>query len=249
MGCVSISTCCPLFASTPSRISVIRGIPLNHRRKIVSALTPSSSSLAENRRKLPVFLFDIMGTIVKDPFYENVPAFFGLSMGELMKEKHPTAWSEFEKGEILEDDFARKFFIDGRTFDYDGFKHCMRDGYAYIDGMKDILERLKTTGYEMHAFTNYPCWYMMIEEKLQLSRYMSWNFCSCKLGRRKPEKEIYMEALEHLRVLPTNCIFIDDRWENVEAASELGILGIKFENATKLEHDFIARGVKLERNP
>jgi len=31
---------------------------------------------ANEKRKLPVLLFDIMDTIVRDPFYEDVPAFF-----------------------------------------------------------------------------------------------------------------------------------------------------------------------------
>ncbi|KAG1331321.1 putative Haloacid dehalogenase-like hydrolase superfamily protein isoform 2 [Cocos nucifera] len=61
----------------------------------------STSGLTEER-KLPVLLFDIMDTIVRDPFYHDVPSFFRMSMKELLETKHPTAWAEFEKGLIDE---------------------------------------------------------------------------------------------------------------------------------------------------
>lgn len=195
-------------------------------------------------RKLPIFLFDVMGTIVRDPFYEDMPRFFGLSMKELMEVKHPTAWIEFEKGVITEEELAIKFFSDARAFDFDGLKQCMSDGYAYLDGIEDILQRLKLNGYEMHAFTNYPCWYLMIEKKLKLSTYLSWTFSSCETGKRKPEIEAYLEVSKHLGVPPSSCLFIDDRLANVEAASKLGMAGILFKNAYKLEQDLISLGIE-----
>lgn len=40
----------------------------------------STAAAADNSRKLPILLFDIMDTIVRDPFYHDVPAFFGYSL-------------------------------------------------------------------------------------------------------------------------------------------------------------------------
>lgn len=56
-------------------------------------------------------------TVVKDPF--------NMSLKELYSVKHPTAWVDFEKGEINEDVLVRKFFRDGRAFDSEGMKHMM----------------------------------------------------------------------------------------------------------------------------
>lgn len=36
----------------------------------------------------------------------------------------------------------------------------MRQGYSYIEGVEVLLEDLKKNGFEMHAFTNYPVWYV-----------------------------------------------------------------------------------------
>ncbi|KAK8937752.1 hypothetical protein KSP40_PGU012427 [Platanthera guangdongensis] len=197
------------------------------------------------KRKFPVFLFDVMDTIVRDPFYHDIPAFFKMSMKELLDEKHPTAWVEFEKGFIDETELAKKFFKDGRSFDLEGLKECLRRGYSYVDGIEELLHVLKQNNYELHAFTNYPVWYKMIEEKLKLSKYLSWTFSSCIIGKRKPSPDSYAEVIHRLNIAPASCIFIDDRVTNVEAAVNAGMVGIHFKNSDSLKQDLSLVGVEL----
>ncbi|OIW01135.1 hypothetical protein TanjilG_25243 [Lupinus angustifolius] len=198
-----------------------------------------------NQRKVPIILFDVMDTLVRDPFYHDVPSFFGMSMTELIHCKHPTAWIEFEKGFINEVELASKFFKDGRDFDLQGLKTCMTNGYSYIQDIEGLLLALKQNNYEMHAFTNYPIWYHLIEDKLKLSKYLSWTFCSCINGKRKPDTEFYMEVLSHLEVDPVNCIFVDDRQKNVEAAIEVGIRGVHFKNVNLLREELSLMGIDI----
>ncbi|XP_022149951.1 LOW QUALITY PROTEIN: flavin mononucleotide hydrolase 1, chloroplatic [Momordica charantia] len=230
----------------------------------------SSDSGSKSTGKLPVLLFDIMGTVVRDPFYDDVPAFFRMSMEELLELKHPTIWLEFEKGMIDEAELEKRFFKDGRPVDFEGLKNCMKSGYSYLEGIEELLNALKERNYEMHAFTNYPIWfvrkeiachflqlnvssifvisfcrYEMIEEKLKISRYLSWTFCSCKNGKRKPDPEFYLEAVRHLEVEPASCIFIDDRKKNVEAAKEVGIVGLHFRSADLLLQDLCLLGLDI----
>ena len=64
--------------------------------------------------KRPIhLLFDVMSTLVYDPFMVDLPAFLGMSFDELLASKHPTAWMEFERGEIDEATYLDKFFADG----------------------------------------------------------------------------------------------------------------------------------------
>ncbi|KAG7590902.1 HAD-like superfamily [Arabidopsis suecica] len=197
------------------------------------------------KRKLPILLFDVMDTIVRDPFYHDVPAFFGMPMKELLECKHPMAWIEFEKGLIDEEELARKFFIDGRDFDLEGLKECMRSGYSYLVGMQELLHTLAAHDFEIHAFTNYPIWYNIIEDKLKLSAYLSWTFCSCISGKRKPDPDFYREVVGHLGVEPCDCIFIDDRPTNVKCAIEIGMGGLCFQNAESLAKDLSHLGIDL----
>nr|GME19150.1 flavin mononucleotide hydrolase 1, chloroplatic [Ipomoea batatas] len=214
---------------------------------LISRSSSASSTMATDaQRKLPILLFDVMDTLVRDPFYQDVPAFFRMPMKELLEIKHPTAWIEFEKGLIDEAELERKFFKDGRSFDMEGLKNCMRKGYSYIEGVKELLSVLKANGYEIHAFTNYPIWYKMIEEKLKLSKYLSWTFCSCIMGKRKPELDFYLDVLKHLNVEPASCIFVDDRLKNVEAAIEAGFRGLQFKSVDVLRKDLSRLGVDIQ---
>ncbi|KAI5648926.1 hypothetical protein M9H77_34931 [Catharanthus roseus] len=250
MASASLSlTSCNLRTSSATFSS-----PLARRTQRISAImalnssTPLTSISSNGRRKLPILLFDVMDTLVRDPFYEDIPAFFRMPMKELLECKHPTAWIEFEEGLIDEPTLARKFFKDQRSFDLEGLKSCMKRGYSYINGVEELLCSLKKNGYEMHAFTNYPIWYTMIEEKLKLSNYLSWTFCSCKFGKRKPDTDFYLEVLKHLDVEPGNCIFVDDRMKNVEAAIEAGFRGFQFKGVDLLRNDLSTLGVDISSN-
>lgn len=207
--------------------------------------SPTAAGVAKESRKLPILLFDVMDTLVRDPFYHDIPAFFGMSMKELMECKHPTAWIEFEKGLISEDELAKKFFKDGRHLDVEGLKNCMRRGYSYLDGIEELLHTLKLNNYEMHAFTNYPVWYQMIEDKLKLSTYLSWTFCSCTIGKLKPDPGFYSEAFRYLDVEPGSCIFVDDRLKNVEGAVSVGMVGLQFKGADALRQDLSLLGINV----
>ncbi len=53
---------------------------------------------------------------------------------------------------------------------------------------------------------------------------------SCHHGVIKPDLTLYRIALERLKTPPENCVFLDDRPANIEAARQLGINGIYFQN-------------------
>ncbi|KAG2693925.1 hypothetical protein I3760_08G118100 [Carya illinoinensis] len=89
------------------------------------------------------------------------------------------------------------------------------------------------------------CRYKMIEDKLKVSRYLSWTFCSCINGKRKPDPDFYLDVLSQLEVNSENCIFIDDRLKNVEAAAEVGIVSLHFKNTNLLLQDLSSMGIDI----
>jgi FMN hydrolase / 5-amino-6-(5-phospho-D-ribitylamino)uracil phosphatase len=173
-----------------------------------------------------ILLLDVMETLVNEPFFETVPKFFGMTLDELLAVKHPTSWVEFEYGRIDEATYVASFFKDGRTVEIEKIRACMRASYDWLDGVEDLLAELKAKGVPMYALSNYSSWYQLIDDKLGLSRFIDWRFVSCLTGRRKPEREAYLGAARELGVLPSECIFVDDRKKNVEAAVAVGMRGI-----------------------
>lgn len=184
-----------------------------------------------------------MGTLVHEPFYRDVPQFFGVTLEELRRLKHPTAWIDFERGLIDEAEYLQRFFLDGRLLDGEALKRAMYESYRLLDGVEEILVALRSRGVEMHALSNYSPWYVMIEEKLRLSRYLEWTFVSCKTGRRKPEPESYLGAAQALNRAPGELLFVDDRRVNCEAAQSVGLPAIHFTGAGDLRAALEARGL------
>lgn len=184
-----------------------------------------------------------MDTLVHEPFHLEMPAFFGLSLPELVEAKHPTAWVEFELGELSEEQFLARFFSDGRGFDRAAFVDVVRAAYRWLPGMEALLGALSARGLAIHALSNYPCWYRMIEERLALSRYLAWSFVSCETGVRKPDPRAYLGAAAHLGVAPGECLLIDDREGNCAAARALGMEAVRFTSAAGLAEALAERGV------
>ena len=167
-----------------------------------------------------------------------MPSFFVLSFQELLSAKHPTARLEFAKGQITEDELFAKFFIDGRPVDGAQLVAHIREAYRFVDGMEELLKRLYSAGYQIHAFSNYPSWFQGIEEKLALGRFLDWTFVTCQgpmKGLRKPSPEAFEAVVRHLEVPQGELLFVDDRKQNVEAGAAAGIPSVLFRSAEELE--------------
>lgn len=185
-----------------------------------------------------------MDTLVRDPFREVMPAFFGMSLAEMLRLKHPNAWARFERGELSEAEFLPSFFADGRVYDHEGFRRAIQGSYAWLDGMQELLAKLAGAGVAMHVLSNYPVWHRWIEQRLVLSRYLSWSFVSCSMGVRKPDAAIFERAASSLGVTPADCLLVDDRTANCDGARAVGMRALQFTgDARQLAEELAALGV------
>lgn len=123
--------------------------------------------------------------------------------------------------------------------------------YDFLPGMERVLRGLARTGVPLHAFSNYPDWYLRIERRLALSRFLSWSLVSCRAplgGARKPEPRAFERALAEVerahQASPGDVIFVDDLEENVLAARNAGVgVAILFKGADELVRELRALGV------
>ena len=83
-----------------------------------------------------------------------------------------------------------------------------------------------------------------IEKRYLFPQLIDGAVYSFNVGYRKPEESIYRIAVHNANVLPENCIFIDDRYENIRAAIMLGFTGIHFTCYEQLEMDLIQHNLK-----
>jgi FMN hydrolase / 5-amino-6-(5-phospho-D-ribitylamino)uracil phosphatase len=191
-----------------------------------------------------IFL-DVMDTLVRDPFHEVMPSFLGMTLAEMLRAKHPTAWVDFELGRIDEPTFLA-LFLQGRPFDAEGFRSHVRESYALLPGIEELLGDLRRAApaTQLYALSNYPPWYRWIEERCGLARLLDGAFVSYETGVRKPDPAAYLGPCEKLGIRPDEAIFVDDRKANCEAASAVGMAAIVFESARELREELARHGLE-----
>lgn len=102
--------------------------------------------------------------------------------------------------------------------------------------MYSLVKHLTEQGYQISLFSNVTEWQAKIFRDLGLYKNFSKVMLSYEMGSRKPWPSSYQKMLVQLKVLPEQCIFIDDMKENVEAAEKFGIKAILFTSINDLEN-------------
>jgi putative hydrolase of the HAD superfamily len=65
---------------------------------------------------------------------------------------------------------------------------------------------------------------------------------SCELGMVKPDPAIYAFTCQRLGLPPQECLFIDDKPENIRGAEQAGLPALQFTTVEQLRGDLQARG-------
>ena len=82
-----------------------------------------------------------------------------------------------------------------------------------------------------------------IEKRYLFPQLIDGAVYSFNVGLRKPHKEIYLTAAELAGTKPANSIFIDDMAENIDAATEVGFIGIQYFSSEQLIEDLTQLGI------
>ena len=69
-----------------------------------------------------------------------------------------------------------------------------------------------------------------IEKNYSFPKLVDGAIYSFNIGHRKPENEIYIKAAQMAKSDPKECLFIDDLYENVESANNIGFSSIHFKS-------------------
>lgn len=106
-------------------------------------------------------------------------------------------------------------------------------------GIKELMKELKN--HHLIAICSNNNWeaYLAHEKKFGWDEIFDVEVLSGKYGVQKPNPKIYKILLNELGVKASNCVFVDDRTENIEAARKLGIKGIVFSSVPELRKELI----------
>lgn len=142
-------------------------------------------------------------------------------------------WSELDRG-IMTDEQIVDGFISGAP----QFEKEIRRFFAHVtesmppfDYSKGWLHSVKERGYNVYILSNFsnnnfnackPSYTFLEEADGMIISYQHKTI--------KPERKIYEILLETYSLDPRECVFIDDRDDNIAAAVELGFSGIVFKS-------------------
>lgn len=196
-----------------------------------------------------ILLFDLMGTVLYDPYLEALEAATSLDPKTAFALRDPDCWPQFELGAIDEDEFVRRFFVaPDHCFDIDAFHRARREGYAILPGMERLLDDLAGRA-QCYLASNYPRWIDQMCEDFGFARWMSGVYASCDLGFRKPDPAFFSAIVDDLQVPAQQCLFIDDRSENCQAAAGVGMRVHVFTDAAELRERLRGEGLLGDRTP
>ena len=102
---------------------------------------------------------------------------------------------------------------------------CNMENYIPYPGIAEVLGTLSKT----HKLGIISDTWPSIEPQLEhigVSRYLSFCTFSCHVGVFKPDKRIYLDALNKCGVPAEKTVFIDDAVRNLDGAAALGITPI-----------------------
>jgi len=110
-----------------------------------------------------------------------------------------------------------------------------------------LLEDLKKVNtYKLYALTNWSAeTFPVAIQRYNFLQLFEGILVSGEEKTRKPFKNIYELLLDRYKLKASSSVFIDDNYENIVAAENIGIKGIHFKNAQQLKSELISLNAPL----
>jgi putative hydrolase of the HAD superfamily len=200
--------------------------------------------------KITTLFFDVGGVILTNG-WDSAARHAAMSKFQLdaaeFEARHELANPAWERGEItLEEYLARTVFYRERTFSPKEFEDFM---YAQSQALPESLEFVRGMArsgrYFMAVISNESAEINAYRiQKFGLREIFVAFFSSCYVGIQKPDSRIFRMALDVTQRGADECIFVDDRAENVAGARKVAMNTIQFQNISQVSAELKNLGVQ-----
>ena len=106
-----------------------------------------------------------------------------------------------------------------------------------VEGMYELLTQLKAEGYQLYGLTNWCSKVYLTIAQFGIFKLLDGYVVSSDEKVIKPEAEIYQRLFNKFNLKPEECIFVDDRAENIKGGRRVGMDGIVFTDAKQYERE------------
>ena len=111
-----------------------------------------------------------------------------------------------------------------------------------LPGMTELLTELKARGYNLYGLTNWSYKVYAVMERVPIFRLLNGSVISSEEHLIKPDLRIYNRLVDKFKLQPSDCVFVDDRQVNVDAAIASGMHALLFTGSDQLRKDLLKLG-------
>lgn len=192
--------------------------------------------------KIKAIFFDIGDVLAKEGLSIGVRGYeqqHNIPPGQLYAAIHDHSyWKDFSLGKIDEEAYFQSVAasFDG-PLNIKELRETILDSFVINGG---LLEYLKLLGknYFLGIISNHPKgWFDYFSKLFKFDEIFRVSAISGYLHVRKPDKEIFEQALTLAKVNPEEAIYIDDRQDMTEEAASLGIKVIVYQGLDNLKEE------------
>lgn len=205
--------------------------------------------------KIKAIIFDLGDVIIDldfSKFYKEIisPSPLDKPESALMMEFFRNS-DLYHQGKMSEEEFYHlacellqvdSCVIDQKAF-YKAFNSIIsKENKELIELLKEISNKEKFK-LILLSNVNESHWTYLLKKKFEFIDYFDETILSHKVQLIKPDPKIFTIAIEKAGCEPNEIVFIDDGFNNLKAAEELGIKSIHFKNVSDLRKEFKKLGI------
>ena len=157
---------------------------------------------------------------------------------------HSETWDEGDRGLMNKEELLNAFIANDPELE-DKMRYCYEHVDEVIDLMPNVvewMEDLKGRGYKLYVISNYgENTFEKTVDKMAFIPYMDGVIFSYQHKMKKPDRCIYEKLFSEFGLEGSECVFIDDRQENIDAAIDAGFAtGVVFKNYEQAKEELDA---------
>ena len=183
-------------------------------------------------------IFDLGGVMVDfDPKTYLVDRFCNAEVEEQVSQ----LTFESEEWKLLDAGLLSRYEANQRMLTHAKEHDCVFEVQGVLDDwlhilrprrrMQELVQRLKNHGYSVYYLSNIPQDVLELLIERGVLTQFDGGVASCEVQVNKPDPQIYKALLKKYQLKASECVFIDDRLENVQAAFALGFAGIQMKDS------------------
>jgi putative hydrolase of the HAD superfamily len=164
------------------------------------------------------------------------------------EEKHQQYVEDFECGRIsLKEYLDKVIFTQPRQFTVEEYTNFMEtQSQPHLENIELVRKLAKENKYELATINNES---LALNEyrikSCELHEFIPHFFSSCYMGVMKPDCNIFQRVLWITHRKGQQCLFVDDRLENIEAARSCGLRAAIVKHPSELADVLQAAGINL----